>query len=764
MAAYVYDDFEITLTARADGDYDLVAVAPDGSRDRTVFKVPLKTDELEQAVINIARVRSRKAKAQAAAAPADGLVTREIASAEVASADDDKGAGAERLGAALADALFADNVGKAYDDARLAGANAQRGIRLTLSLGGAPALLSLPWEFLYRRPRFLASNRHTPIVRRLDAAAQTTPLTITDKVRILGVVSNPKEFAKLDVRAERRRVEKAVAKMVNAGRVELTWLESATPRALRQALRDEFHVLHYVGHSSFTAANEGAIYLRNPDGSAAEVDSTVLANLLSDQSSLRLVVLNSCEGARTTLDDPYAGVATTLIQLGVPAVVAMQFEISDEAAILFADELYTNLVGLQDPIDAAVSEARKAIYVELDRVEWATPVLFVRDPNVALFEFAVPVAPVVPQPQPSDLTDEIKEIDETRQVTGGGTGPPPEPWWRRVLRRPVALLAAAVALVTATVGVVALVNDGGGETLPTTTLAATSTTAPATTTTSLPGPPVATGTRTLAATVQLDKGKSASRLYGIDAGTGAAEAMFGSREFRDSDATWSPGVNRLAFTRGFGSGGIGSAIYTIVPGEVTDTGAVAVRPLVPPVVGVFAHHPAWSGASDNTLWYLTADQPSGAGTFELLHRRLVRVDAERQRARDPGVQADRNGRHRPSLRGRHRARARRCRSQHRLRRRQQRDLGSDAGQAGEAAGGERRRAGARPHDERLPRRDRPAGDGPDGAAGVRATATRWPPRNHRPARSTSSSPAKRVRCCSCSPGARTAPSTSRTSR
>ena len=66
---------------------------------------------------------------------------------------------------------------------------------------------------------------------------------------------------------------------------------------------------------------------------------------------LRLVVLNSCEGARTTLTDPYAGVATTLVQLGVPAVVAMQFEISDRAAIVFAEELYTNLIGRRDPIE-----------------------------------------------------------------------------------------------------------------------------------------------------------------------------------------------------------------------------------------------------------------------------------------------------------------------------------------------------------------------------------------------------------------------------
>ena len=100
-------------------------------------------------------------------------------------------------------------------------------------------------------------------------------------------------------------------------------------------------------------------------------------------------MLNSCEGARTTLTDPFAGVATTLVQLGVPAVVAMQFEISDEAAILFAEELYTNLIGRQDPIDAAVAEARKAIYIELGTVEWATPVLFMGDVDVELFHFEV---------------------------------------------------------------------------------------------------------------------------------------------------------------------------------------------------------------------------------------------------------------------------------------------------------------------------------------------------------------------------------------
>ena len=180
--------------------------------------------------------------------------------------------------------------------------------------------------------------------------------------------------------------------------MRLDWLEPASPAASDWPFRDgNYHVIHYVGHSDFTAAGNGVIYLEDPDdGNAVEVDETLFANLLSDQNALRLVVLNSCEGARTTLTDPYAGVATTLVQLGVPAVVAMQFEISDRAAIVFAEELYTNLIGRRDPIDASVSEARKAIYSDVDKVEWATPVLFVRDPDVELFRFGA--APVRARP------------------------------------------------------------------------------------------------------------------------------------------------------------------------------------------------------------------------------------------------------------------------------------------------------------------------------------------------------------------------------
>src|SRR5215218_5315783 len=418
MATYVYEDFRVTFTPRADTGYDVRAIDATGRSVDGTFTVPLTDDDLEQTVLRLAQSTTRRATAALGA-------TRDVGEVR-----DRPTVDAERLGGSLAAALLAGDVGAAYRQAMERAENHGHGTRMSLSLAHAPALLSVPWEFLYERPRFLASQRRTPIVRLLETGSMGPAPVIEGPVRILGIIASPRDLAARDVNGERRRIDLALAPVLRAGQVQLDWLEPASPKSLRLALRDgNYHVIHYVGHSDFTGDGQGVIYLEDPtDGSSVEVDETLFANLLSDQSALRLVVLNSCEGARTTLTDPYAGVATTLVQLGVPAVVAMQFEISDRAAIVFAEELYTNLIGRRDPIDASVAEVRKAVYSDVDRVEWATPVLFVRDPDLELFRFAAPARPMEPLPV-------VEDAD--RQ--------PHDRWWRR-LRRPLVLVPVVLAL------------------------------------------------------------------------------------------------------------------------------------------------------------------------------------------------------------------------------------------------------------------------------------------------------------------------------
>src|SRR5262249_26982187 len=105
----------------------------------------------------------------------------------------------------------------------------------------------------------------------------------------------------------------------------------------------------------------GLLVLCDDAGKGRPVAAENLGFILHDHRSLRLVVLNACEGSRASRADPFAGVAQTLIQQGVPAVITMQFEITDQAAITFADEFYA-AVADGHPVDAALANARKAIF------------------------------------------------------------------------------------------------------------------------------------------------------------------------------------------------------------------------------------------------------------------------------------------------------------------------------------------------------------------------------------------------------------------
>ena len=70
---------------------------------------------------------------------------------------------------------------------------------------------------------------------------------------------------------------------------------------------------------------------------------------------------------------------------GLPAVVAMQYEISDRAAIEFVQTFYKAVAdGL--PVDTAVAEARVAMSLALpETLEWGTPVLYMKAQDGRVF-------------------------------------------------------------------------------------------------------------------------------------------------------------------------------------------------------------------------------------------------------------------------------------------------------------------------------------------------------------------------------------------
>lgn len=166
------------------------------------------------------------------------------------------------------------------------------------------------------------------------------------------------------------------------------------------------------------------LLLESEDGRSRLVSGNALGTLLHDHSSLRLALLNACEGARAARSDPFAGVAQQLLRQGIPAVIAMQFEITDKAAIILAREFYDALADGY-PVDGALAEARKSIFTAENDIEWGTPVLYLRAQDGNFFDIArLNAAPdQTPQVEPSKV-DEPQEHPKV-QAAGVTAVPPP---------------------------------------------------------------------------------------------------------------------------------------------------------------------------------------------------------------------------------------------------------------------------------------------------------------------------------------------------
>jgi len=298
------------------------------------------------------------------------------------------GQDARTLGSQLFDALLAGEARTVYDRSRQAVADSGEGLRIRLRVN-APDLATVPWEFLYdpRAGEFLALSRLTPIVRYLELPLGEQALAVKPPLRILGLVAGPADAPPLDVEREKARLEQAVQPLQAEGQVELVWLEGQSWRALQAAMQaGPWHVFHFVGHAAFDPRSaEGVLLLAGDDGQTAPVSASQLAGLLADHHTLRLAVLNACEGAKGSEQSRFSSLAAGLVRRGLPAVLAMQYAISDRAAIEFTSSFYGALAaGL--PIDAATSEARKAIDLALaGSLEWGTPVLIMRTPDGALW-------------------------------------------------------------------------------------------------------------------------------------------------------------------------------------------------------------------------------------------------------------------------------------------------------------------------------------------------------------------------------------------
>ncbi len=313
----------------------------------------------------------------------------------------------ETAGRLLFEAAFAGEVRTALRRSLDRAAQTGHGLRIRLRLAEVPELADLPWEALHdsSRGRYLALSAETPLVRYLDLPETIEPLRIRPPLHILPLLASPQGLPPLDLAAELDVLRHALADLSDRGLVQVAGQAPRTLAELRDALRGQsYHVVHFLGHGDVDPdTGESFIILEGPTAGPRQVSGQALAALLGDHRALRLVVLNACRGAVTAAHSSYAGVAGRLVQQTIPAVLAMRTAISDPAAVAFAHEFYAALADGY-PVDAAVSEARKALFTEGNAGEWATPVLFMRAADGRLFHFDLSAAatPAVAQARPAE--------------------------------------------------------------------------------------------------------------------------------------------------------------------------------------------------------------------------------------------------------------------------------------------------------------------------------------------------------------------------
>lgn len=295
-----------------------------------------------------------------------------------------------QLGEEMFRTVFGNAVGAAYRASVRAVRAREHGLRIRLAFDKAPRLTDLPWEALWDPTdgAYLSDRPYLVVVRWLRVAE--TPRRIQQAkppLRLLALLPEPRGETPLAGTQEWSDICESLQSCMDAGQVTERRVEPATLESFRRALDDgACHVLHVVAHGLPGGPGEGGVLsLEDDEGGIDEVSGTVLMRALAAHEPPRLVVLNICHGAYSLGDDPFDGMAQTLLRRGVAAVVAMRSAISDAAAVCFATAFYAELA-LGHTVEAAMVAARRKLGLSPQRRELATPVLYMQGENVRLLD------------------------------------------------------------------------------------------------------------------------------------------------------------------------------------------------------------------------------------------------------------------------------------------------------------------------------------------------------------------------------------------
>ncbi len=272
-------------------------------------------------------------------------------------------------------------------------------------------LAELPVEALYKDSHsFLATDLITPVSRSFQYEPDREPYKVALPLRVLVVVATPRDKPQADAMAEVQTMHQALDPLEEVGALKLDFCDPPTRLELgRRLAAQPYHIVHFIGHGGFDVVGDDPTprahlcFVRPDSPESDPMDAPTLLEALRN-TPVRLVVITACSSAAPTPDqEPYStgafeGVAQRLFSPGsdISGVVAMQFDMEEQAAVTFTKTFYTHLLTPGRRLDEVVTLARKQLVMLLQSGHraWVTPAVFWRCRDGQVFDLAPLVAPL----------------------------------------------------------------------------------------------------------------------------------------------------------------------------------------------------------------------------------------------------------------------------------------------------------------------------------------------------------------------------------
>ncbi|MDJ0837098.1 MAG: CHAT domain-containing protein [Acidobacteriota bacterium] len=296
----------------------------------------------------------------------------------------------KKYGEDIFDGLFCNQLKDIFIERHNHARSQEKGLRIRIRLDEQQQSLGrYPFEAMYFNDLpikdHLSAFGDLTLVRTISSSSQDRqdylprPEAISPPLRILMAVAQPDNMPDLNAGQEIA----ALLQSANLPGIQVSILEKGVTVAalIERARVFRPHILHMICHGGYDA-DEGRGFLYLEDGPA---HGDVLRGYLAGIPTLRLVTLNACQGSRGSEADLFSAVAMGIFTLNIPAVVAMQYKITNLAAIEFAKHFYSQLA-MGWPIDEAMTMTRLHLRREIRGTpEWATPVLYMATRDGDLF-------------------------------------------------------------------------------------------------------------------------------------------------------------------------------------------------------------------------------------------------------------------------------------------------------------------------------------------------------------------------------------------